>query len=92
MYGQLKVNRRGLLYASLGLLMFLVAPAGWALFRLVLFYDPALPVWSQFVGDITRSQENVFLYGFIGAGAAAIASVAGYVLGNRAAPKDAAPD
>jgi methyl-accepting chemotaxis protein len=82
MNGQLKVNCRGLLFASLGLLMFLVAPAGWALFRLALFYDPALSVWSQVVGDITRSPENIFLYGFIGMGGAAIASVAGYILGN----------
>ncbi|MRR57908.1 MAG: GAF domain-containing protein [Deltaproteobacteria bacterium] len=82
MNGQLKVNRRGLLYASIGFLMILVAPAVWALLRLALFFDPGVSLWSQIVADVTRSPESMLLYSFIGIGAAIIGSVSGYILGN----------
>jgi len=80
---RLKVNSRSFLYASLGSLMFFIAPAGYAIFRLVLFYDPTQSAWSQIIGDVIKSQENALLYGFIGLGAAAIASAAGYSLGKH---------
>lgn len=82
MSGQLRVHGRGFLYAAIGLSMALIAPAVWAVLRLAVFYDPAVPLWTQIAADATAGAQGVLLYCFIGGGAALMASVAGYIIGN----------
>ncbi|MDD2319671.1 MAG: methyl-accepting chemotaxis protein [Geobacteraceae bacterium] len=75
-------RHRGLLYASIGFSMIVVAPVFWALLHALFFYQPDVPLWSQLTGDFTSSTENILLYCYIGLGAAIIASVSGYILGK----------
>jgi len=82
MNGKWKGRHRGVLFAGIGFSMIVIAPAVWALLRIVFFSRPDVSLWAQIIGDVTRDAESFLLYCYIGAGAAALASVAGYVLGK----------
>jgi methyl-accepting chemotaxis protein len=75
-------RHRGFIFAAAGFSLLLFAPALWALLRLLFFYDPVEPLLAQMLADVTRSPEHILLYGFMGVGAAVLASLAGFVLGK----------
>lgn len=75
-------RHRGFIFAAAGFSLLFLAPMFWALLRLLLVYDPGVPLVSQILADVTRSPEQMLLYAYLGVGAAVIAATAGYVLGK----------
>ena len=85
MNAQEKRSRSGLIYAVVGFLMIVVAPTLGALLHTLFFYQPNVSFWAQVVEEMTKSPENILLYGYIGLGATLAVSVFGYVVGKTGA-------
>lgn len=70
-------------YSVLGFFLGIGAPLGWALLRLVFFYDPEQPLVAQFLDDITRDGQHRFLYAYMGVGTAFVLATLGYLIGKN---------
>lgn len=81
--GSSKFNR-STLYSLAGFLLGVSAPIGWALVRLVIFYDPDLSIWTQTVGHILVNNENLALFAYMGGGTAVVLGTFGYFIGRAA--------
>ncbi len=75
-------RHRGFQYATAGLSLVVVAPAFWAIIRIAFLSDPNDTLLSRIMGEPASYFENILLYCYIGMGAAAIASVSGFILGK----------
>jgi methyl-accepting chemotaxis protein len=73
---------RSRLYALCGFLLGILAPIGWIVLRLVLFWQPGETVWAQISGDILHSSESLTLYGYMGLGTAPVLGVFGFLIGK----------
>ncbi len=82
MKAQKKSLHRGHLYAVVGFMTIVVAPFIGALLHTIVFYQANVSIWTQMVGEVTRSPENILVYTYIGLGTALFATVSGYVLGK----------
>ena len=80
---QKKVWRhRGFQYAAAGLSLIIAAPAFWAIIRIAFLSNPNDTLLSRILGEPSSYFESILLYGYIGIGAAAIASMSGFILGK----------
>jgi hypothetical protein len=70
-------------YSVLGFFLGSGAPLGWALLRLVFFYDPGEPLVAQFLHDITRDGQQRLLYVYMGVGTAFVLATLGYLIGKN---------
>ncbi|NOQ51772.1 MAG: GAF domain-containing protein [Desulfuromonadaceae bacterium] len=75
---------RSVLYSLAGLLLGVSAPIGWMLVRLVVFYDPALSLWQQTIGNVLLSNVNIALFLYMGGGTAVVLATFGYFIGRAA--------
>ena len=69
-------------YAFYGICLGILAPVGWIVLRLLLFRNPDLAIFDQVLDDIVRSPESLTLYGYMGAGTAAVLGLFGYLIGT----------
>lgn len=70
-------------YTWCGVFLGVLAPLGWILFRLMLFWDPKLSLFRQISGDILRNSESMVLYGYMTLGTGAVFAFFGYFLGRN---------
>ncbi|PLX85147.1 MAG: chemotaxis protein [Desulfuromonas sp.] len=75
---------RSWLYALFGFFLGILAPSGWIVLRLILFWQPGETLWSQIFGDVVRSSENMLLYAYMGGGTALVLCVVGFLIGKGA--------
>lgn len=75
------VKRRELVYAACGMLLGVMAPIGWVMLRLLLFWQGGASLVDQIVDDIVRSPQQIALYSYIGGGTAMVLGAFGYFIG-----------
>ncbi len=73
---------RSLLFAICGVFLGISAPVGWAILRLVVFWQSGEPLLEQLLGDLLQSRESLFLYGYMGGGTALVLGIFGFLIGK----------
>jgi methyl-accepting chemotaxis protein len=76
------VGRRELAYAAVGMLLGIMAPLGWIILRLLLFWQDGAGLWDQVVGDIVRNPQQIAHYLYMGVGTAMVLGAFGYFAGQ----------
>ena len=69
-------------YAFFGVCLGILAPVGWILLRLALFWTPGQGFGEQVLADILRSQESLALYTYMAGGTAIVLGLFGYFIGS----------
>ncbi|BCA79457.1 methyl-accepting chemotaxis protein [Desulfuromonas sp. AOP6] len=77
-----KELNRSRVYATGGFALGILAPLGWILLRLILFWNPEQTLWQQIVGPFLGSEEGRLLYAYMGLGTALVLGVFGFYLGK----------
>jgi methyl-accepting chemotaxis protein len=75
-------SRRELAYAAGGTLLGVMAPLGWIILRLLLFWQDGVGLWDQVIGDIVRNPQQIAHYLYMGVGTAMVLGVFGYFIGK----------
>ena len=60
----------------------IMAPIGWVVLRLLLFWQGGASLVDQIVDDIVRSPQQIALYSYIGGGTAMVLGAFGYFIGQ----------
>lgn len=76
-----KLNRSSL-YAVFGFFLGVLAPIGWALLHLILFWQKGQTLWYQVLHDIFRSHQSLILYSYMGGGTAVVLGMFGFFIGR----------
>ena len=76
------VSRRELVYAAGGMLLGVMAPLGWVILRLLLFWQDGIGLWDQVIGDIVRNPQQIAHYLYMGVGTAMVLGAFGYFIGQ----------
>jgi methyl-accepting chemotaxis protein len=76
-----RVDRRWF-YALCGFCLGILAPLGWMLLRLILFWQPGGGFWNQIAADVVRTNESIALYIYMGGGTALVLGIFGYLIGQ----------
>ena len=71
------------MYSVGGFLLGVGAPIGWAVIRLIFFYDNNLGFFEQIIQDVIKNSEHFAHYNYMGGGTAAILAVLGYMIGKN---------
>jgi methyl-accepting chemotaxis protein len=79
--GEKKVDRSWR-YAVVGFFLGVLAPIGWAILRLALFWQKGQGIWSQILGDIFRTHQSFLLYAYMGGGTALVLGIFGFSIGR----------
>ena len=74
--------KRSQLYAVLGFILGIGAPVGWTVVRLIFLHDDTLPIWSQVLPDVIKSQYNIWLYSYMGVGTGLMLTFIGHFIGK----------
>lgn len=69
-------------YSLYGFTLGVCFPLAWIFFRLALFHDARYPFLTEIIKDITRSNEHLILYLYMGIGPAIMLAIAGFVTGT----------
>ena len=75
---------RSILYTSAGFLLGVFAPIGWALVRLLFFYETSRPLWDQSLGYFFKNNQHVALLLYMGGGTAVVLGTFGFFIGRAA--------
>ncbi len=73
---------REVAYAAIGLLLGVLAPIGWIILRLILFWQAGGGLGVQIVDDMVRSPQQIALYLYMGGGTALVLGAFGYFIGQ----------
>lgn len=76
------IRRRELAYASGGMLLGVMAPIGWTILRLLLFWQGDVSLVDQILDDIVRTPQQIALYTYMGIGTAMVLGSFGYFIGQ----------
>ncbi len=76
-----RVDRRWF-YALCGFCLGILAPLGWMVLRLILFWQPGQGLWEQLAADVVRTNESITLYIYMGGGTALVLSIFGFLIGQ----------
>ena len=75
-------TKREVKYATVGLLLGVMAPLGWIIVRLLLFWQERQGLIEQILEDITRTPQQMTLYFYMCGGTALVLGSFGYFLGR----------
>lgn len=75
-------RRRELAYTLTGMLLGVLAPIGWIVLRLMLFWQGGTGLGEQIVGDMVSSPQQSALYLYMGIGTALVLGAFGYFIGR----------
>jgi len=76
------MKRHSILFSAGGFLLGVLAPVGWALIRVVCYFDSKRGFVEQIFQDIVKNSEHVALYVYMGGGTAVVIGVLGYMIGK----------
>ena len=75
-------RRRELAYAAGGMLLGVMAPIGWIILRLLLFWQDGVGMAEQVVGDMVRNPQQIALYLYMCGGTAMVLGAFGFFIGQ----------
>lgn len=75
-------KRRELAYAAGGMLLGVMAPLGWIVLRLLIFWQEGAGLVDQIVGDMVRNPQQMALYLYMCGGTAMVLGAFGYFIGQ----------
>ena len=55
-------GKRDIAYAACGMLLGVMAPIGWMILRLILFWDDSQSLSGQLIQDITGTEQSRYMY------------------------------
>lgn len=76
------VRHRATFYALGGMLLGVMAPLGWILLRLLLFWQDGVGLVDQVVDDMVRNPQQMALYFYMCGGTALVLGAFGYFIGQ----------
>jgi methyl-accepting chemotaxis protein len=75
-------KRRELVYAAGGMLLGVMAPIGWIVLRLLIFWNDGAGLVDQIIDDIVRTPQQIGLYLYMCGGTAMVLGSFGYFIGQ----------
>ena len=75
-------KRRELAYAATGMLLGVMAPLGWIVLRLLMFWQDGAGLVDQITTDIFRNPQQIALYLYMCGGTAMVLGAFGYFIGQ----------
>ena len=76
------MKRHAILYSVSGFLLGILAPVGWSLVRVILYFDSKRGIVEQILYDIVKDSEHFAHYTYMGGGTAVVIGVLGYLIGK----------
>jgi hypothetical protein len=77
-----RIGDRDVAYAAGGVLLVFMAPIGWIILRLVLFWEVDRSLFDQVFQEITGTEQNRFLYAYMCAGTMVVMGPFGFFIGR----------
>jgi len=75
-------GKRDIAYALCGMLLGVMAPLGWIILRLMLFWDAGSPLWDQVLNDITGTEQSRYMYAYMCGGTMMVLGSFGFFIGR----------
>ncbi len=75
-------GRRDIIYAICGILLGCMAPIGWILLRLVLFWNDGSSLLDQVMDDITATTQSSAMYAYMCGGTMMVLGTCGFFIGR----------
>ncbi len=77
-----RIGNRDVAYAAGGILLGFMAPIGWIVLRLALFWEVDKSLFDQVFLDITGTEQNRYLYAYMCAGTMMVMGFSGFFIGR----------
>jgi methyl-accepting chemotaxis protein len=75
-------GKRDVAYAAGGMLLGVMAPIGWIVLRLILFWDNGTPLFDQVFQDIMGSEQSRYMYSYMCGGTMMVLGSFGFFIGR----------
>jgi methyl-accepting chemotaxis protein len=75
-------GKRDIAYAACGMLLGVMAPLGWIILRLMLFWDESTPLFDQVMQDIMGSEQSRYMYAYMCGGTMMVLGSFGFFIGR----------
>ena len=75
-------GKRDIAYAAGGMLLGVMAPLGWIVLRLMMFWDDSSPLLDQVVQDIMGSEQSKYMYIYMCCGTMMVLGSFGFFIGR----------
>ncbi len=75
-------GKRDVAYAACGMLLGVMAPLGWIILRLMLFWDDSSPLLDQVFADIMGTEQNRYMYTYMCGGTMMVLGSFGFFIGR----------
>lgn len=75
-------GKREVVYTLCGMLLGVMAPLGWIVLRLMLFWDSELPLLDQVVNDIVATRQSLYMYSYMCGGTMMVLGIFGFFIGS----------
>ena len=75
-------GKRDIIYAACGIVLGVMAPVGWIVLRLMLFWDDGSSLLEQVLRDITATTQSRYLYAYMCGGTMMVLGTCGFFIGR----------
>jgi len=75
-------GKRDIAYAICGMLLGVMAPIGWIILRLILFWDDSASLFEQVFRDIMGTEQNRYMYSYMCGGTMMVLGSFGFFIGR----------
>ena len=75
-------GKRDIAYASVGILLGVMAPVGWIIVRLMLFWDDSSSLFDQVFQDIMGTEQSRYMYSYMCGGTMMVLGSFGFFIGR----------
>ncbi len=75
-------GKRDIIYAICGMILGVMAPVGWIILRLMLFWEDGASLSDQIIRDITATAQNRYLYAYMCGGTMMVLGMFGFFIGR----------
>ena len=75
-------GKRDVAYAACGMLLGVMAPIGWIILRLILFWDDSQSLAGQVMQDITGTEQSRYMYTYMCGGTMVVLGLFGFFIGR----------
>ncbi|HKJ28850.1 MAG TPA: hypothetical protein VKA22_01460, partial [Desulfuromonadales bacterium] len=75
-------GKRDVAYAACGMLLGVMAPIGWIILRLILFWDDSQSLSGQVMQDIIGTEQSRYMYTYMCGGTMVVLGLFGFFIGR----------